>query len=171
MTSCKWLVTSCSWLVTSCNWLVTSCSWLVTSCKWLVTSCSWQVTSCNWLVTSCRWLVTSCKWLVTSAKWLVAKWLVTSYILLVNWQSDEWNENHLSTITAVNLHYYESSLFLKVSLKPYNYKVPVYKGLILPWMKWKPSFNDNCRQTILLWKLSLSKKWVSNHTNLGPPMC
>ena len=31
----------------------------------------------------------------------------------------------------------------------------------------KTSFHNNCWHTILLWKISLSEKWVFNNTTLG----
>ena len=34
--------------------------------------------------------------------------------------------------------------FWKVSAKIYNFRVPVYKGVPLTWMKWHPSFDDDC---------------------------
>ena len=57
--------------------------------------------------------------------------------------------------------------FQIVSLKPYNFRIPVYKLVIPLWMKWKPSFHKNCCQTTLMWKLSFYKRWVLNHTTLG----
>ena len=56
--------------------------------------------------------------------------------------------------------------FWNVSAKICNFRVPIYKGVPLPWMKWNPSFNDDCWPTILLWKVSLSEKWVLNYTTL-----
>ena len=49
----------------------------------------------------------------------------------------------LSNYTTV-----KSSTFWKVSFKPYNFRVPVYKGVIHPWMKWKPSLHDEYYLTI-----------------------
>ena len=41
-----------------------------------------------------------------------------------------------------------------------NLRVTVYKGVAVPCMKLYTSFEDNCWQTLLLWKVSLSEKWV-----------
>ena len=45
-----------------------------------------------------------------------------------------------------------------VSVKLYNFRVPVYKGVPLPWMKWNVSLNYNCRQSIQVGKDLLSPK-------------
>ena len=50
--------------------------------------------------------------------------------------------------------------FWKVSAKMCNFRVPVYKGVPLPWMKWHPSFNDDCWlkctnvKSLTFWKVS-----------------
>ena len=63
----------------------------------------------------------------------------------------------------------KSFTFSKVSVKLYNFRVPVYKGVFLLWMKWNLCFNDDWLQSILLWKVSRSEKWVLNYTTLGLP--
>ena len=59
--------------------------------------------------------------------------------------------------------------FWKVSVKIWNFRVPVYKGVPLPWMERNPSLKDDCWPTILVWKDSLSEKWVQKYTTLGFP--
>ena len=59
--------------------------------------------------------------------------------------------------------------FWKVSVKLYHFRVPVFKGVPLPWMKWNPSLNDECWSTVVVWTVSLSEKWVLNYTTLGSP--
>ena len=34
--------------------------------------------------------------------------------------------------------------FRKVSAKIFNFRVPIYKGVPFPWMKWYPSLEDDC---------------------------
>ena len=63
----------------------------------------------------------------------------------------------------------KSFAFGKLSVKLYNFRVPVYKGVPLLWMKWNPCFNDDCWPTVLVWKVSLSEKWVLNYTTFGFP--
>ena len=70
----------------------------------------------------------------------------------------------LSNYTTVN-----TFTFWKVSFKPYNFRAIVYKGVIPPWMEEKLYFHENCCQTILLWKLSISEKLFLNHTTFGFP--
>ena len=81
----------------------------------------------------------------------------------------ELNQIYPSTELLSNYTKAKTFTFRKVSFKSSNFRVSVYKVVILPWMKRKPSFHHNCSQTILLWKLSLSKKWIFNHTTLGCP--
>ena len=59
--------------------------------------------------------------------------------------------------------------FWKVSAKICNFRVPIYKGVPLPWMKWNQSLNDDCWPTILVWKDSLSEKLVLKYATLGFP--
>ena len=54
-------------------------------------------------------------------------------------------------------------------LKHCNFRVPVFKGAPLQWMKWNPSFNDECRPTILVWRVSQFEMWILNYTTLGCP--
>ena len=54
----------------------------------------------------------------------------------------------LAKYTAV-----KSFTLCKVSVKPYNLRVTVYKEVGFPWIKWYPSFEDDCWQTLLLWKV------------------
>ena len=54
-------------------------------------------------------------------------------------------------------------------LHPSYFRVPVFKGVPLPWMKWNPAFNDYWWPTIRVWKVSLSEKWVLNYTTSGFP--
>ena len=52
----------------------------------------------------------------------------------------------------------KSFAFWNVSVNLYNFRVPVYKGVSLPWMKWNPNFNDGCctsRKTSFLCKESV----------------
>ena len=63
----------------------------------------------------------------------------------------------------------KSFTFLKVHLKLYNFRVPVYKGVPLLWMKWNPSFNDECRPSVLVWTVSLSDKCMLNNATLESP--
>ena len=60
-------------------------------------------------------------------------------------------------------------VFWKVSANLYNLRVPVNKGVSLPWMKWNPSLNDDCWPTILVWKDSLSEKLVQKYATLWFP--
>ena len=59
--------------------------------------------------------------------------------------------------------------FWKASAKTCNFRVPVYKEVPLPWMKWNPSLNDDCWPTKLVWKDSLSEKLVLKYATLGFP--
>ena len=59
--------------------------------------------------------------------------------------------------------------FWKASAKICNFRVPIYKGVPFPWMKWNPSLNDDCCPTIQVWKDSLSEKWVLKYATLGFP--
>ena len=68
----------------------------------------------------------------------------------------------LAKCTPVN-----SFTFRKVSAKICNFRVPVYKGVPLPWMKWHPSFNDGGLPSVRLWKVSLAEKWVLKYATLG----
>ena len=54
-------------------------------------------------------------------------------------------------------------------LKLYNFRVPVYKRLPLPWMKWNSSFNDECCPAIVVWRVSNSEKCILNNATLGCP--
>ena len=63
----------------------------------------------------------------------------------------------LSNYTAV-----KTLTFWKVSFQTYNFGVRVYKGIILPWMKWNPS--------VQLYKLSLPEEWVWKAYNFGFPV-
>ena len=83
--------------------------------------------------------------------------------------SHEWNETHPLTMTGYQLHYTTVKIFVfwKVCANLYNLRVPVYKGFTLPWKKWNPSLNDDCWPTILVWKDSLSEKWVLKYATLG----
>ena len=54
-------------------------------------------------------------------------------------------------------------------LKPYKFRVPVYKGVPLPWMKGNTSFNDQCWPSGLVWKVSLFEKSALNNTTLWCP--
>ena len=40
--------------------------------------------------------------------------------------------------------------FRKVSAKICNFRVPIYKGVPFPWMKWYPSLDDDCYPTVRL---------------------
>ena len=60
----------------------------------------------------------------------------------------------------------KSFTFWKVSAKVSNFKVPVHKGIVLQWMKWNPSLNDDCWPTIIVWKYSLSEKLVLKYATL-----
>ena len=62
-----------------------------------------------------------------------------------------------------------SFAFWKVNGKLYNFKVPVFKGVPLTWMKRNTSFNDDCRPTVRVWKVSPSEKWMVNYTTSGFP--
>ena len=59
--------------------------------------------------------------------------------------------------------------FWKASAKVYNFRVPIYKGVPLPWMKGNTSLIDECYLTILVWKDSLSEKLVLKYATLGFP--
>ena len=67
----------------------------------------------------------------------------------------------------------KSFAFWKVSVNLCNFRIPVYKGVPLPWMKWHtfmkwyPSFTNDCRPSIRVWKVSLSETWELNCTTLG----
>ena len=61
----------------------------------------------------------------------------------------------------------KSFAFWKMNVKLFNFRVPVYKGVPLPWMKWNRSFQDDCWPSMGPCKLSLSEKWMLNHTTLG----
>ena len=63
----------------------------------------------------------------------------------------------------------KSFTFWKASVNVYNFRVPVHKGVPLPWMKCNLSFKDDCRPTILVWKVSNSEKCILNYTTLGSP--
>ena len=56
-----------------------------------------------------------------------------------------------------------------MSANLYNFRVPVYKGVPLTWMKSHPSFNNYSWSTIPVWKDSLSEKWELNYATLGFP--
>ena len=81
--------------------------------------------------------------------------------------------NKMNTILPrsllANYRTVKSFTFWKVSVKPYSFRVPVYKGVVLTWMESQPSFDENCYQIIVLWKASLAQKWVLKHKNLGFP--
>ena len=58
----------------------------------------------------------------------------------------------------------KSFTFWNVSVKQYNFRVPVNKGVPLQWMKWNPSFNDECWSNVLyslnsftFWKVHLKQ--------------
>ena len=53
-----------------------------------------------------------------------------------------------------------SLTFRKVHLKQYNFRVPVYKGVPLPWMKWNSSFNDDCWPAIVVSKVPTFEKYI-----------
>ena len=89
--------------------------------------------------------------------------------LLVNVKKDPHNEMtpilyrwRLAKCTSV-----KRFTFRKVSAKRCNFRVPIYKGVPLPWIKWNPSLNDDCWPTIQVWKDSLSEKWVLKYVTLG----
>ena len=60
----------------------------------------------------------------------------------------------------VNCTSLNSLTFGKVSVKLHNFRVLGSKGVPLPWMKWKPSFHDDCWPTIVVGKASLSEKYM-----------
>ena len=60
--------------------------------------------------------------------------------------------------------------FWNVSAKICNFRVPIYKGIPLPWIKGNTSLNDDSWPTILVWKDSLSEKWVLKYAILGFPL-
>ena len=80
----------------------------------------------------------------------------------------EWNETHPLTMTAGQVYDCDKFHFLKTGCLS-NFRVPVYKGDPLPWLKWNPSFNDDCWQTVRVSKVSLSEKWMLNYTTSGFP--
>ena len=92
-----------------------------------------------------------------SEKWLLI-YTTLGFPFIRGFPSHEWNETHPLTVSLVNCTSLNSFTVWKVSLKPYNFRIPVYKGVILPRMKYKPSFHDNCCQAIVQWKLSLYEK-------------
>ena len=57
----------------------------------------------------------------------------------------------------------KSFTFTKVSLKLYNFRVPVYKRVPLPLMKWYPPFTMTAGQVYECEKVSLSEKLVLNY--------
>ena len=59
--------------------------------------------------------------------------------------------------------------FWNASAKVYNFRVPVYKGVPLTWMKGNTSLNDDCWPTILVWKDSVSEMSVLKYAILGFP--
>ena len=67
------------------------------------------------------------------------------------------------------LYQYENFSIRKVSFKLYNFRVPVYKWVLLPWMKGYTAFNDDCRPSVRGWKVSLSEKWMVKYTTSGFP--
>ena len=73
----------------------------------------------------------------------------------------------LSWWLVANYTSVKSFAFRKMSAEVYNFSGPVHKGVPSPWMKWNPAFNNDSCPTILLWKVSLSEKWVLNYTTLG----
>ena len=72
--------------------------------------------------------------------------------------SHGWHETHPLTMIAGQVYEFESFTFWKVSVKVYNFRVPVYKVVSLPWMKWNTSFNDDCWPSILVWRVSHFEK-------------
>ena len=69
----------------------------------------------------------------------------------------------------VNCPSLNSLTFGKLSVKLHNFRVPGSKGVPLPWMKWKPSFHDNCWPTIVVGEASLSEKYMLKYATLGFP--
>ena len=59
--------------------------------------------------------------------------------------------------------------FRKVSAKICNFRVPVSKEVLLTWMKWHPSFDDDSWSSVCLWKDSLSEMWVLIYATLVFP--
>ena len=57
-----------------------------------------------------------------------------------------------------------------MSVEVYNFNVPVYKGVSLPWMNWNPNFNDECCLSIRVLRLPFCEKWVLNYTTSGLPL-
>ena len=103
-----------------------------------------------------------------SEKW-VLNYITLGSPFIRGFSSHEWNETHPLTMAAAKCTPVKSFTCWKVSAKPWNFRVPVYKGVLLPWMKWYPSFTNDCRPSIRVWKLSLSEKWVLNNTTSGFP--
>ena len=68
-----------------------------------------------------------------------------------------------------NFTSFSSLAFGKVIVKLHNLQVPGSKGVPLPWMKWYLSFNDDCWPTIVVWKASLSEKYMLKYATLGFP--
>ena len=63
----------------------------------------------------------------------------------------------------------KSFRFRKISAKLCNFRVPVYKGVPLPWMKWNPSLTMTAGQVYECVKDSPSEKLVLKYTTLGFP--
>ena len=103
-----------------------------------------------------------------SEKW-VLNYTTLALPFIRGFPSHEWNDSHPLTMTAGQVYQSENFTSWNVSVKLYNFRVPVYKGVSLPWMKWNPTFNDECWQSILVWKKSLSEKLVLIYTTLGFP--
>ena len=75
----------------------------------------------------------------------------------------------LSRWLVANCTSVKSSTLQKVSVKVYNLRVPVFKEVPLPWLKWNPSFSDVWWRNIRVWNVWISEKWVLNYTTWGFP--
>ena len=90
--------------------------------------------------------------------------------LIRGFTSHERYETHPWMMTASQVYACEKFHFQKSECKVYSFRVPIYKGVPLPWIKWNPFLNDDCWPTIQVWKDSLSEKWVLKYATLGFPL-
>ena len=95
----------------------------------------------------------SCFWAPLPYWWC----FVTPPTLLMDVPVFGWPPSALNHPKGLSLH----------TLKNFNIRVTVYKGVIPPWMKWNSSFNDNYFRNFLLVTNSHSEKWLSKGQTRG----
>ena len=85
------------------------------------------------------------------------KYTTSGFPFIRGFPSHEWNDTRLLKMIGGQLYECEKFRFQKSACLIYNFGVPVFKGVPLPWMKWYTSFNDDWWPSVRGWKISLSQ--------------